>query len=52
MFYMGTSLNRKRPPLGPYSRIMPWGLRGSLGAWRFLMSEVPLERGTPVASRP
>ena len=37
--YMGTSLIRKRPPLGPYSRS-----RVVLGGGRFLMSEVPLYR--------
>jgi hypothetical protein len=34
--YRGTSLIRKRTPLGTYSRAMPRAL------WWFLMSEVPL----------
>ena len=40
--YTSTSLmcNRRRP--GPYSRTMPRTIWGSLGAGRFLMSEVPL----------
>ena len=40
--YRGTSLIRKHPPLGTYSRPMP---RAIWGSWRdglFLMSEVPL----------
>ena len=41
--YRGTSLIRKRPPLGSYSEPMPRSLRWSLGSGRFLMSEVPLE---------
>ena len=40
--YMGTSLIRKCPPLGPYRRPMPMVLGGSKGGGRFLMSEVPL----------
>jgi hypothetical protein len=40
--YRGTSLIRKRIPLGPYRRPMPRVLGGSLGGGRFLMSEVPL----------
>ena len=40
--YRGTSLTRKRSPLGPYSRPMPIVLRGSSGGGCFLMSEVPL----------
>ena len=38
----GTSLARKRNPLGPYRRPMPRVLGGSLGGGRFLMGEVPL----------
>ena len=33
---------RNRPPLGPYSRLMPTVLQRSQGGVRFLMSEVPL----------
>ena len=40
--YRGTSIIRKRPPLGPYCRPMPRVLGGSEGGGRFLMSEVPL----------
>ena len=40
--YRGTSLIRKRNPLGPYRRPMPRVLEGSWGGGRFLMSEVPL----------
>ena len=40
--YKGTSLIRKRTPLGPYSRTLPRFLWGSLRGGRFLMSEVPL----------
>ena len=40
--YRGTSLIRKRPPLGPYSRTMPRNIWGSYGGGRFLMSEVLL----------
>jgi len=39
--YRGTSLTRKRPPLGPYRRPMPQDLGGSYGGGRF-------KRGTPV----
>ena len=39
--YRGTSLIRKRTPLGPYRRPMP---RGVLGGWAFSHG-----RGTPVA---
>ena len=42
--YRGTSLTRKRTPLGPYSRPMPRVLGGSWGGGRFLMGEVPLYR--------
>jgi hypothetical protein len=38
----GTSLIRKRTPLGPYRRPMSRDLGGSWGGERFLMSEVPL----------
>ena len=38
----GTSLTRKRPPLGPCSRAMPRALRWSWEGGRFLMIEVPL----------
>ena len=38
----GSSLLRKRPPLGPYRRPMPRVLGGFQGGGRFLMSEVPL----------
>ena len=51
---MGTSLIRKRTPLGPFHRPMPRVLGGSLGVGRFLMGEVtlyvrplPLSLGTP-----
>ena len=40
--YRGTSLMRKRTPLGPYSRTMPRALWGYEGVGRFLMSEVLL----------
>ena len=40
--YRGTSLIRKRTPLGPYRRPMPKVLGGSQGGGRFLMGEVPL----------
>jgi hypothetical protein len=39
--YRGTSLIRKRTPLGPDRRPMPWVLGGSWGGGRFLMGEVP-----------
>jgi len=39
--YRGTSLIRKRTPLGPYSRVL-WG---SQVGGRFLMGEVPLYQG-------
>ena len=39
---MGTALTRKRTPLGPYRRPLPWVLRGSKEGGRFLMGEVPL----------
>ena len=38
----GTSLTRKRPPLGPYRRHMSGVAGGSQGVERFLMSEVTL----------
>jgi len=40
--YRGTTLNRKRTPLGPYRRPMPRVLGGSYGGGCFLMGEVPL----------
>ena len=40
--YRGTSLIRKRTPLGPCRRPMPRVVGGSQGGGRFLMSEVPL----------
>ena len=42
--YRGTSLTRKRTPLGPYREPMPRVLGGSLGGWSFLTGEVPLHR--------
>jgi len=45
--YRGTSLIRKRTPLGPYSRPMPRVLGGSYGGEHFLMSEVPLYATPP-----
>ena len=38
----GTSLMRKRPPLGPYRSLVPRVMGGSQGGGRVLMSEVPL----------
>ena len=35
---------KKHTPLGPYYRRVPRALWWSQGAWRFLMSEVPLYR--------
>ena len=40
--YRGTSLERKRTPLGPYRRPMPRVLGESQGSGRALMGEVPL----------
>ena len=40
--YRGTSLTRKRTPLGPYRRPMPRVLGGPQVGGRFLMGEVPL----------
>ena len=40
--YRGTSLIRKRTPLGPYSWTLPRFLGESWRGGRFLMSEVPL----------
>ena len=40
--YRGTSLMRKRPPLGPYTRTMPRDIWWLWGGVRFLMSEVSL----------
>ena len=42
IIYRGTSLIRKRTPLGPYLRPMPRVLGGSYWGGRFLMGEVPL----------
>ena len=41
--YRGTSLIRKRTPLGPYRRPMPRVLGWSQGGGRFFMGEVPLQ---------
>ena len=41
--YRGTSLIRKRTPLGPYSRPTPRVLGGSEGVGRFLVTEVSLK---------
>ena len=43
--YRGSSLVRKRAPLGPYSRPLPRVLWRSSGGGRFLLGEVPLYRG-------
>jgi len=43
--YRGTSLSRKRTPLGPYRRPMPRVLGGFWGGECFLMGEVPLLLG-------
>ena len=40
--YRGTSLIRKRTPIGPYHRPMPRVLGGSYGGGRFLVSDVLL----------
>ena len=48
-WYRGTSLTRKRTPLGPYRRPRPRVLGGSLGGERFLMGEVPLYHGALLA---
>ena len=40
--YRGTSLIRKRRPVGPYSRTMPWAL------WKSWGGAVSYDRGTPV----
>ena len=48
--YRGTSLTRKRTPLGPHRRPMPRVLGGSWGGGRFLMGEVTLSRKWPVGS--
>ena len=55
--YRGTSLVRKRSPLGPYCRPMPRDLWWSCGGVLFLMREVPLysrwrERTVHFATRP
>ena len=39
--YRGTSLTRKRPPLGPYRRPVRRVLGGSWGNWGFLMGRYP-----------
>ena len=46
--YGGTSLIRKRPPLGLYRRPMVRVLGGSYGGGRFLMSKVPLYFQNPM----
>ena len=40
--YMGTSLIRNNPLLGPYSRTMRRAISWSEGVGRFLMGEVPM----------
>ena len=54
--YRGTSLTRKRTPLGPYRRPMSRVQGGSYGGGRFLMGEVPLygigRRPTSEKTRP
>ena len=52
--YRGTSLMRKRTPLGPYRRPMPGVLGGSYEGGRFFMGEVPLyyERSLLHVERP
>jgi len=40
--YRGTSLIRKRDPLGPYRRPVSMITGGSKGGGRFLTGEVPL----------
>ena len=42
--FRGTSLTRKRLPIGPFRRLMPRVLGGSFGGGRFLMGEAPLYR--------
>ena len=42
--YRGTSLTRKRSPLGPYRRPMPRVLGGSKWGGRFIVGEVPVCR--------
>ena len=44
--HRGTSLIRKRTPLGPYRRPTPGVLGGSKGGGRFFMGEVPLEKNS------
>ena len=44
--HMGTSLMKKRHPLGPYSRRMRRALWRSKGTGRFLMGEVTLHPTT------
>ena len=48
--YRGTSLTRKRTPLGPCRGPMPRVLGGSKGGCRFLMGEVPLHSMCVVSS--
>ena len=50
--YRGTSLIRKRTPLGPYRRPMLRVLGGSYRHGRFLMDEVPLYMEVAVESNP
>ena len=40
--YRGSSLTRKRNPLGPYRRLLPRVLGESQGGGRFLIGKVPL----------
>ena len=48
--YRGTSLTKKRTPLGPYSRPMPRVPGWSWAGGCFLMSEVPLYAYSPAPS--
>ena len=45
--HRGSLLIRKRPPLGPYGRLMPRALWWSVGEGEVLMSEVPLHSFPP-----
>ena len=45
--YRGTSLMRKRSPLGPHRKPMPGVERKFWGDWRFLVGEVPLYLTNP-----
>ena len=49
--YRGTSLTRKRTPLGPYRRPMPRVIWGSQEGGCFLMGEVPLYMPTSAPAR-